>query len=57
VGDHPENDVEGARSAGLRSAWMNRNGNDWPKQLSRPDAILTSMSELHDLLLAAKAET
>jgi 2-haloalkanoic acid dehalogenase type II len=52
VGDHPENDVEGARSAGLRSAWMNRNGDDWPEQLSQPDVIVTSMSELHDLLRA-----
>jgi FMN hydrolase / 5-amino-6-(5-phospho-D-ribitylamino)uracil phosphatase len=55
VGDHPENDVEGARSAGLRSAWMNRNGNTWPEQLSQPDAIVTSMAELQDLLRAARA--
>jgi len=54
VGDHPENDVEGARSAGFRSAWMNRNGNLWPQELNLPDAIVTNMSELHDLLLAAR---
>jgi putative hydrolase of the HAD superfamily len=54
VGDHPENDVEGARSAGLRSAWMNRNGNSWPEQLQQPDAIVSNMTELHDLLLAGR---
>ncbi len=54
VGDHPENDIEGARSAGLRSVWMNRNGSIWPEQLSRPDAIVTNMSELHDLLLSVR---
>jgi putative hydrolase of the HAD superfamily len=56
VGDHPENDIEGARSAGLRSVWMNRNGGAWPEHLSQPDAIVTNMSELHDLLLAARVD-
>ncbi len=56
VGDHPENDIEGARSAGLRSAWMNRNGNAWPEQLHHPDAIIASMSQLQDLLLAARID-
>jgi putative hydrolase of the HAD superfamily len=54
VGDHPEIDVEGARSAGLRSAWMNRIGADWPAHLPQPDVVLTSMSDLHDLLDAGK---
>lgn len=54
VGDHPENDVEGARSAGFRVAWMNRNGSEWPQALSQPDAIIASMSELQELLLAAR---
>lgn len=56
VGDHPENDIEGARSAGLRSVWMNRNGSAWPEQLSQPEAIVTNMSELHDLLLAVRID-
>lgn len=55
VGDHPENDVEGARSAGLRSVWMNRNGSDWPAALRRPDAIVTNMSDLLELLSSARA--
>jgi putative hydrolase of the HAD superfamily len=54
VGDHPENDVDGAKSAGLWSAWMNRNGEDWPAHLQQPDTVLTSMSDLHDLLEAGQ---
>lgn len=50
VGDHPENDVEGARAAGLRSAWMNRTGAEWPAHLPQPELVLSSMSDLQDLL-------
>ena len=50
VGDHPENDVQGARDAGLRSVWMNRNGIDWPAHLSYPETIVTTMTELHQIL-------
>jgi len=56
VGDHPENDVQGARDAGLRSAWMNRNGSDWPADLSHPDAVITTMTELHSLLLGSQPD-
>jgi putative hydrolase of the HAD superfamily len=54
VGDHPENDVDGAKSAGLWSAWMNRNGAEWPAHLQQPDTVLSSMSDLHELLDAGK---
>jgi putative hydrolase of the HAD superfamily len=30
VGDDPDLDVRGALGAGVRSAWMNRQGNPWP---------------------------
>lgn len=50
VGDHPENDVEGARAAGLRSAWMNRNNAEWPAHLAHPETVLNSMSDLQSLL-------
>lgn len=50
VGDHPENDVEGARSAGIRSAWMNRNNAEWPAHLPQPETVLRSMADLNDLL-------
>ncbi len=53
VGDHPETDVNGAREAGLRTAWINRNGDTWPDELPEPDAVVTTIPELHDILRAA----
>lgn len=50
VGDHPELDVVGASNAGLRTAWMNRNGEEWPENLPAPDATVSSVTELRDLL-------
>jgi putative hydrolase of the HAD superfamily len=53
VGDHPEIDVEGARAAGLRSVWVNRNGQPWPKEFAKPDGIVTHIGQLQSLLGAA----
>ncbi len=55
VGDHPELDVVGAADAGLRTAWVNRNGADWPTHLPTPDATVTNMIELRHLLDTAAA--
>ena len=55
VGDHPETDIDGARQAGFRTAWINRNGEDWPDSLDDPDAVVTSMTELRELLQGAGA--
>lgn len=56
VGDHPEIDVAGARRAGMRTAWMNRNGDAWPRSLPAPDAVVASVTELADLLRRAAAQ-
>jgi len=50
VGDHPEFDVQGARCAGLNSIWVNRSGQPWPGDLPRPDAIVTHIGQLQNLL-------
>ncbi|GAA2750321.1 HAD family hydrolase [Amnibacterium kyonggiense] len=46
VGDHLWHDAEGALRAGLRAIWLDRRGvalePDWP----RPDAVVTSLTEL-----------
>ena len=52
VGDHPEYDVNGARDAGLRTAWVNRDGSDWPDALPEPDAVVSHVGELRALLAA-----
>ena len=50
VGDHPEIDVVGAREAGLKAVWVNRNGHDWPEHLEEPDGIVRHVGELLSLL-------
>ena len=50
VGDHPLYDVHGARDAGLRAVWVNRNGDDWPEEYHAPDAEVRHIGELQALL-------
>jgi 2-haloalkanoic acid dehalogenase type II len=50
VGDHPHEDVEAARRAGLRSVWVNRTGASWPAGLAPPEAELADLSSLPELL-------
>ncbi len=52
VGDDPELDVEAARAAGLKTAWMNRRAQPWPTQYAPADLIVTSCTELADALQA-----
>ncbi len=46
VGDHPEHDVDGARDAGMQTAWVNRNDDDWPTHLDEPDMVVSDLGEL-----------
>jgi len=50
VGDHPLYDVHGAREAGLRTAWVNRNRDAWPDDYDRPDVEVHNVGELLALL-------
>lgn len=54
VGDHPTADIDGARQAGMRTAWINRNAAVWPDELDHPDAVITTMVELRELLESAR---
>ena len=46
VGDSLERDVAGARRAGLRSVWLDRDGRGEPMDRSSPDARIRSLREL-----------
>lgn len=46
VGDTPETDVQGARQAGLRAVWLNRDHRGWPGNLARPDAVIDELGQL-----------
>jgi len=50
VGDDPELDVLGARRAGLRTAWINRNDATWAYPHDLPDLVVRDLSELADWL-------
>ena len=56
VGDHPEFDVHGARAAGLRTAWLNRNGHEWPVEFEPPEQTITNLRELDELLAASRRD-
>lgn len=51
VGDHPETDIDGARRAGLKTAWINRTADVWPEHLEEPDAVVATIRELRELLI------
>ncbi|HUA24211.1 MAG TPA: HAD family hydrolase [Steroidobacteraceae bacterium] len=50
VGDDPLLDVEAARVAGLRTAWMNRSHAPWPPNLEPPDIDVADCKHLAQLL-------
>lgn len=50
VGDDPLLDVEAARAAGLRTAWMNRSLAPWPPHLEPADFDVADCMQLAELL-------
>lgn len=50
VGDDPGLDVVGARDAGLRAAWINRDGRAWDHPQAAPELIFRHLGELADWL-------
>jgi FMN hydrolase / 5-amino-6-(5-phospho-D-ribitylamino)uracil phosphatase len=50
VGDDPQLDVEGARLAGLRTAWMCRSPTPWPAQLLPADLVVRDCGQLVNAL-------
>jgi putative hydrolase of the HAD superfamily len=51
VGDDPAMDMAGARDAGLRTAWINRDSQPWPDELGAPPELdLRDMTALADWL-------
>jgi FMN hydrolase / 5-amino-6-(5-phospho-D-ribitylamino)uracil phosphatase len=50
VGDDPLADIEGARQAGMRAVWINRNADPWPEHLAQPEHTVATLNELAGLL-------
>jgi putative hydrolase of the HAD superfamily len=49
VGDTPRTDIAGARAAGMRAVWLNRDSSPQPDGIV-PDATIRSLDELQDTL-------
>jgi putative hydrolase of the HAD superfamily len=50
IGDHPLHDVSGAKSAGVYAIWLNRENRQWPLDSCEPDAMVSSLHDIPDLL-------
>jgi putative hydrolase of the HAD superfamily len=46
VGDDPRLDVHAARTAGLKTVWMNRRRHPWPAELTPADLSVRDLAEL-----------
>ena len=50
VGDDPQADVAGPRSAGMQTVWMNRGGGEWPTEVVPADHVIASLDGLVSLV-------
>ena len=51
VGDSVEDDIVGAKGAGLDIAWVNARGADLPEQSLKPDYVISAIPDLSVILL------
>ncbi|MFN3766890.1 MAG: HAD family hydrolase [Ectopseudomonas guguanensis] len=49
VGDHPQNDYQGARASGMQAVWL-EGFHDWPSDLAHATHSIRSLNELLPLL-------
>lgn len=52
VGDSPTHDIAGAKNAGIYAAWVNRTGAPWTLGDPRPDATISTLHDIVDLVCA-----
>ena len=50
IGDHPLQDISGAKSAGVFAIWLNRQNKSWTLENCQPDAVIGNLFELPPLL-------
>ncbi len=56
VGDDPLADVVGARRAGIRAVWLNRDAREWPSDHAPPACTLTTLANLEAVLAATDGD-
>lgn len=50
IGDDPQHDISGAKAAGVHAIWLNRQQKQWQLQGCEPDAIISSLYELPEII-------
>jgi len=50
VGDDPQHDVSGAKAAGAYAIWLNRQQKQWLLEDCEPDAVITDLYELPEVI-------
>jgi putative hydrolase of the HAD superfamily len=50
IGDDPLQDVAGAKLAGAKAIWLNRQNRCWPLTDCQPDAVISNLHELPQVL-------
>ena len=51
IGDDPVRDIQGAQYHDMETVWLNRDNQEWPKDMKRPGQIVNNLFELVDLLI------
>lgn len=46
IGDHPIDDMQGARDVGMKTVWVNLDNKPWPTHLPRPDAEVHHLRDI-----------
>jgi putative hydrolase of the HAD superfamily len=49
IGDHPKNDIDSARKAGMQAIWL-RGFHLWPQRLQRPKYSIDDLAEVKSIL-------
>jgi len=50
IGDHPQDDIQGAQAVGMKTLWVNLDKKMWPDALSPPDFTVTQLAQIVPLL-------
>lgn len=50
IGDHPEQDIAAASAVGMKTIWVNLQGQNWPQHLPEANAEMADFTELRPLI-------
>lgn len=50
IGDDPLHDISGAKAAGAYAIWLNRQQKQWDSDECQPDAVISNLHELPEIL-------